>query len=134
MNGHFPDESGAIVLGGSTSHLKAHPCKSTSPGVISKLHGWMDIFQMNPKAIFGDIAFHQPHDMQTLYRMHNVKRLRTGQHTPWQNQAEMGVRLFKKFLLALVDTVSKNLDQTTLSQTTPAQLMRKAATVRKTHK
>ena len=44
----------------------------------------------------------------------------------------MGVRLLKKFLLALVDTASKNLDQTTLAQITPAQLMCKAATVRKT--
>ena len=44
----------------------------------------------------------------------------------------MDVRLFKKFLWALVDTASKNLDQTTLSQITPAQLMRKAATERNT--
>ena len=44
----------------------------------------------------------------------------------------MGVRLFKKFLSALVDTASKNFDKTTLSQITPAQLMRKAATVRNT--
>ena len=41
----------------------------------------------------------------------------------------MGVRLSKKFLLALVGTASKNLDQTTLAHITPAQLMRKAATV-----
>ena len=34
----------------------------------------------------------------------------------------MGLRLFKKFLLALVDTASKNLDQTTLAQITPAQV------------
>ena len=44
----------------------------------------------------------------------------------------MGVQLFKKFLSALVDTASKNLDKNTLSQITPAQLMRKAATVRNT--
>ena len=44
----------------------------------------------------------------------------------------MGVRLLKKFLSALVDPTSKNLDQTTQSQITPAQLMRKAATVRNT--
>ena len=44
----------------------------------------------------------------------------------------MGVGLFKKFLLELVDTASKNLDQTTLAQITPAQLMRMAATVRNT--
>ena len=44
----------------------------------------------------------------------------------------MGVRLFKKFLLALVDTASKILDQTPLAQITLAQLMRKAATVRNT--
>ena len=31
-----------------------------------------------------------------------------------------------------MDTASKNLDQTTLAQITPAQLMRKAATVRNT--
>ena len=42
----------------------------------------------------------------------------------------MAVRLFKKFLMALVDTASKNLDQTTPAQITPAQLMRKAAMVR----
>ena len=47
-------------------------------------------------------------------------------------RAEMGVRLFKKFLLALVDTASKNLDRTILAQITPAQLFRKAATVRNT--
>ena len=45
----------------------------------------------------------------------------------------MGVRLFTQFLSALVDTASKNLDKTTLSQITPAQLMRNAATIRNTH-
>ena len=73
--------------------------------------------------------FHHPHDMQAFYRMHNVKRIRTEPHTPWPNRAEMCVRLFKTFLLALVDTASKNLDQTTLAQITPAQLMRKQATL-----
>ena len=87
---------------------------------------------MHPKEICADMAFHQPHDMQALHRMHNVKRIPTGAHTPWPNRAEMGVRLFKKFLLALVDTASRTLDQTTLAQITPAQLMRKAATVRNT--
>ena len=38
----------------------------------------------------------------------------------------------KNNLLALVDAASKNLDQTTLAQITPAQLMRKEATVRNT--
>ena len=64
--------------------------------------------------------------------MHNFKRLPTGPKTPWPNRAEMGVRLFEEFLSALVDAASKNLDKTTLSQITPAQLMRKAATVRNT--
>ena len=44
----------------------------------------------------------------------------------------MGVRLFKRNLLALVDTASENLDQSTLEQITRAQLMRKAATERHT--
>ena len=122
-----------IVLDGETSYLTAYPCKSTSTSeVIAKLHEWMDTFQMNPKAICADMAFHHPHDMQAFYRMHHVKRISTEPQTPWPNRAEMGVRLFKKFLFALVDTASKNLDQTTLAQITPAQLMRKAATVRNT--
>ena len=87
---------------------------------------------MNPKAICADMAFHHPHDMQAFYRMHDVKRLPTRPHTPWPNRAEMGVRLFQKFLSALVGTASKNLDQTPLSQITVAQLMRKATTVRNT--
>ena len=60
---------------------------------------------MNLKAICAEMAF---------YRMHNVKRIPTGPLTPWPNRAEIGVRRFKNFLLALVDTASKNLDQTTL--------------------
>ena len=64
------------------------------------MSGWT----LNPKAICADMAFHHPHDMQAFFRMHNVKRLPTGPHAPWPNRAEMGVRLFKKFLLALVDT------------------------------
>ena len=87
---------------------------------------------MNPKTIWADMGFHHPHDMQAFYRMHDVKRLSTGTHTPWPNRAETGVRLFKKFLSSLVDTASKNLDQTTLAQITPNQLMRKAATLRYT--
>ena len=84
----------------------------------------MDTIQMNPKAICAGIAFHQPQDMQAFHRMHNVKRLPAGRHTPWPNRAEMGVRLFKKFHVALVDTApQKTLDQTTLAQITPAQLM-----------
>ena len=122
-----------MVLDGATSHSTAYPCKSTSPSeVISKLHEWMDTVQMNPKAICADVAFHHPHDMQAFNRMHNEKRLPTGPHTPWPNRAEMGVRWFKKFHSALVDTASENLGQTTLAKITPAQLMRKAATVRNT--
>ena len=80
-----------IILDGATSHLTAYPCKSTSPSeVISKPHEWMDTFQMNPKAICADMAFHHPHDMQAFNRMHNVKRIPTGPYTPWPNRAEMG--------------------------------------------
>ena len=75
-----------IVLEGATSHSTAYPCKSTSPSeVISKLDEWMDTFQMNPKAICADMAFHHPHDMQALYRKQNVKRFPTRPHTPWPN-------------------------------------------------
>ena len=65
------------------THLTAYPCKSTSPSkATSKLHEWMDTFQMNPKAICADMAFHHPHDMQAFFRMHNIKTLPTGPHTP----------------------------------------------------
>ena len=84
------------------------------------------------KAICADVAFHHPHDMQAFHRMHNEKRIPTRPHAPWPNRAEMGVRLFKKLLLVLVETASKNLDQTTLAQIAAAQLMRKAATERNT--
>ena len=84
-----------FVLDGATSHLAAYPCKSTSPSEsVSKLHEWMDTFQMNPKSICADMATHHPHDMQVFDRMHHIKRFPTGPHTPWPNRAEMGVRLF----------------------------------------
>ena len=89
-----------MVLDGATSHLTAHPCKSTSPAqVVSKLHEWMDLFHMNPKAICADMAFHHLHDTQACCRMHSIKRFPTGPHSPWPNRAEVGVRLFEKFLL-----------------------------------
>ena len=64
--------------------------------------------------------------------MHKIERCPVGPHIPWPNGAEMGVRLSKRFLSALVDTASKTLDKTTLLQSTLAQLMRKAATMRDT--
>ena len=83
-----------IFLDRPTSHLTACPCKSTFPSeVIAEVHEWMDTFQMNPKAICADMAFHHPHDMQALYRMHNVKRIPTGPHTPWPNRAEQEISL-----------------------------------------
>ena len=40
-----------IILDGAASHLKAHPCKSTSTSEVSaEINEWMDTFQMNPKA------------------------------------------------------------------------------------
>ena len=97
-----------IVLDGATSHLTGYPCKSTSPSeVTAELHEWVYTFQMNPKAICANMAFHHLHDMQAFDRMHNVKRIPTGPHAPWPNRGEMGVRLFKKCPLALMDTVSK---------------------------
>ena len=77
---------------------------------------------MNPKPICAEMTFNHPYDVQASFRMHNIKRFLSGPRTPWPNRAEMGVRLFKKFISALVDTVSNNLDKTTLSQITPAQL------------
>ena len=81
--------------------------------------------------ISADMAFHH-HDTQAFCRLHNIKTLPTQPHTTWPNRAAMSVRLFKKFLSALVDTAPKNLDQTTLAQIPPAQLMREGATVRNT--
>ena len=93
-----------FFLDGATSLLPAYPCKSTSPSeVTAKLPEWMDTFQMNPKAICTDMAFHHSHDMQAFHRMHK-KRIPTGPRTPWPNRAEIGVRLFKTNLLTLMDT------------------------------
>ena len=82
--------------------------------------------------ICAEMAFHHPHDTQAFYRLHNIEKLPTKPHTTWPNRAAMSVRLFKKFLSVLVDTTPKNLDQTTLAQIPPAQLMREGATVRNT--
>ena len=92
----------------------------------------MDIFQMNPKAIGADMAFHHPHDMQAFYRMHNINRFLFGPHAPGPNRTELGVRLFRNSSRDSWIQPSLKLDKTTLSQITPAQLMRKAATVRNT--
>ena len=84
-----------IVFDGATSHVTAYPSKSTFPSAAtSKLHEWVDNFNMNPKAICADMAFHHHHDMQAFYRMHNIQRFPTRPHTPWPNRAEMGVRSF----------------------------------------
>ena len=89
-----------FFLDGATSHLTAYPCKSTSPTeVISKLHEWMDTFQMNSKAVCADMAFHHPHDMQAFHRIINVERRPTGPHTPWPNRAQMGVSIVREVSL-----------------------------------
>ena len=54
----------------------------------SRVHKCMDTFQMNPKSICADVAFHHPHDL----------RIQQDHITPWPNRAEMGMRLFQHFL------------------------------------
>ena len=92
----------------------------------------MDTFQMHPKAICAETAFHHPHDMQAFYRMQILRDCLLNHILLGQIELKWVSDCIKWFLSALVDTASKNLDKTSLSQITPAQLMRKAATVRNT--
>ena len=79
--------------------MTVYPCKSTSPSeVTAELHEWKDTFQMNPKAICADMASLMPSLMH--------------------KEVSLGTREIQ---------APKTLDQTTLAQITPAQLMRKAA-------
>ena len=101
-----------IVSDGATPHLTAYPCKRTSPSeVIAQLHEWMDTSREGIVQIWLSIIL-----MTCRHSIDcSVKRLPTGPHSPWPNRAEMGVRLFKKFLLTLVNTASEHLDQTTVT-------------------
>ena len=119
-----------LILDAATSYLTAYPClTSSATEVIQKLHEWMDTYQATPKAVCGDMAFHSPHDLKEFYRFHNIRPLPTGPHTPWPNRAETAVRLFKGFLKAMVERLSK---EQALKNVTAAQMMRKAATIRNT--
>ena len=122
-----------MILDGTTSYLTVYPCISTSASeVIQRIHEWMDTYQVNPKSICGDMAFHSPMELQEFYRLHNIRPLPTGPHTPWPNRAETGVRLFKKFFHTLVEDVAKKQLDGILEEITASQLMRKAATIRNT--
>ena len=73
----------------------------------SFMRGWTH-FRRNLKRSVQMWLFHYQHDMQAFYQMHNIRRFPTGPHTPWPNRADMGVRLFKRFISALVDTASRH--------------------------
>ena len=63
-----------VVLDGAASHSTAYPCKRIAPSeVTSKLHEWMDTFQMNPKAIFAYMAFHHPDFPQDRTLLVNIE-------------------------------------------------------------
>ena len=111
-----------IVLDGAASHLTAYPCKSTSPSeVISKLHEWMNISEMNPKAIFCTCGFPPPSRHAGI--LPNAQREENSNRTTYTmaEPSRDGCTTVQEFFLALVDTASKILDQTTLAQITPAQ-------------
>ena len=123
-----------IVLDGATPHLTAYSCESTSPsGVISKLHEWMDTFQMNPKAICADMAFHRPHDMQAFYRRHNIKTLPTGPHTQCgQTELRLVYDSSRSFFQHSWILPRKNWTRPLWHRSLLPSWMRKAATVRNT--
>ena len=99
-----------LILDAATSYLAAYPSVSTgTEEVIKHLHEWMDIYQATPKAICADMAFHNPHNLKDFYRLHNIRPVPTGPHTPWPNRAETAVRLFKKFMKALVEEVERRI-------------------------
>ena len=138
-----------IVLDGATSHLTANSCKSTSPSeVIDKVHEWMDTFQMNPKAICADMAFHQPHDMQVFKTAMqsaamgvnsriSLSSLQTGPqilHGPTELKCVYDCSRNCSWH-SWIQPPSQNLDQTANSGTDhscTSHLMCKAATVRNT--
>ena len=72
-----------IVLDAATSYLAVYPCQTVSASeTIQKLHEWMDTYQCNPKSICGDMAFHNPLELKEFYRLHDVRPIPTGPHTP----------------------------------------------------
>ena len=90
-----------IVLDGATSHLTGHPCRSTSPSeVMSKLHEW--IYGFPPSSRHAGI-------------LPNARRKENSNRTT----AEMGLRLFKIFLLALIDTASTGSDHSGTDHSCP---------------
>ena len=80
---------------------------------------------MNPKAICADTAWYAGIQSNAQYSEISYWTAHSLAKSSWDGCTT-------KFLSALVDTASKNLDQTSLAQITPAQLMRKAATVTNT--
>ena len=43
----------------------------------------MDTYQVKPKAVVGDMAFHIPAELVDFYKYHAIKQIPTGPHTPW---------------------------------------------------
>ena len=119
---------------GVTSHLTVNPCKSTSTSeVIAKLHECMDTFQMNPKTICVDMTLLNPRDMQTLYRMHNVKRIPTG-HIHHGRTEQRWVQDCSRSFSWHSWTPLQRIWTRPLWHRSPAQLMRKATTRKNTQR
>ena len=81
---------------GATSLTTAFVVQNRSDTVtISHLQEYFETYQLNPKYIVADQAF-MGTEMESYYSRHSIRPISLGPGTPWPNQAEAAIRMFKK--------------------------------------
>ena len=85
-----------LILDGASNLLWARPVSSLEhPESQEAIREWMDNHQVKIKTVCADMAFFTP-VWESFWKSQDVKKLPTGDRTPWPNRAESAVRLFKK--------------------------------------
>ena len=94
-----------LILDGASNLLWARPVSSLEhPESQEAIREWMDNHQVKIKSVCADMAFFTP-VWDSFWKSNDVKKLPTGDRTPWPNRAETAVRLFKKQFKLLCKSV-----------------------------
>ena len=67
-----------IILDAAASYLAVYSCITTPASyVIQHLRTYMYTYQVKPRAVVGDMTFHNPAELVDFYKCHAIKQIPT---------------------------------------------------------
>ena len=119
-----------VILDGATTLLATEVVERTKDSEnIPLLRNYFDQYHLQPKCVVGDQAL-MTENWETFYNSLDIRPVSLGPMTPWPSRAETAVRLIKRQVSIMLNSIKTSIAPASLKAITYKQLVKAAATAR----